>query len=317
MRKLTIIATCTFVALTVIWSLLRLTVEPAVDAKWIKGIYAKKEAVAAKVEGPKIVIVGGSASHFSFSAGDVSRKTGLPVINLGTHAGLGIDYLLDRARQSLAPGDTALLSIEYSLPGHTGINATVASQVAYNDLTYVLQARLQDKLALLFGIGPVQLFRAQVTNLLPRNPGHYHAASVNEHGDETANESVPVSPSRVEDLRSQGGPFGLNFRPSQAHPALVRFVNWTSARGIVVLYVPPPLFIPEQYRELDSTKVNFALMDAYYRRAGVTPIGTGSDYIMDAEDLFDTVKHANGTGRAKMSAQLAADLCRAVACPRR
>src|SRR5262245_38814378 len=84
----------------------------SISAVWVSGLYERKEAAARRTRDAKIVLVGGSATHYGFSARELQLLTGIPAVNLGTHGGLGMEYLLYRARRSIRRGDIAVLAIE-------------------------------------------------------------------------------------------------------------------------------------------------------------------------------------------------------------
>ena len=65
---------------------------------------------AASLPGPRILVFGGSATRISFDSVIVIRKVGIPTVNFGTHAGLGLAYILDRAKRAMQPGDIVLLA---------------------------------------------------------------------------------------------------------------------------------------------------------------------------------------------------------------
>jgi len=62
----------------------------------------------------KLVLVSGSNAHYGIRCATVYAETGIYCVNGGTHAGLTIDYILDRARDWLQPGDTVLLPLEFN-----------------------------------------------------------------------------------------------------------------------------------------------------------------------------------------------------------
>lgn len=83
------------------------------DADWVRHLFLRKEAALALAPpGPRVLIIGGSGCLFSLDAGVLERELHQPVINLCTHAGVGVEYMLSRARRHARQGDTVLLAIE-------------------------------------------------------------------------------------------------------------------------------------------------------------------------------------------------------------
>jgi len=63
---------------------------------------------------PRIILIGGSNVSFGIDAELMQRRLGIPVINDGLHAGLGVTPLRE-LQQYLQPGDVVILSLEYQL----------------------------------------------------------------------------------------------------------------------------------------------------------------------------------------------------------
>jgi len=77
--------------------------------------YENKKAYLKQITKPKIVVVGGSSALFGIDAQQIESSTGIPTVNMGVFASLGIDYMLDKAKKVLKPGDIIVTSIEYPL----------------------------------------------------------------------------------------------------------------------------------------------------------------------------------------------------------
>src|SRR4051812_31724248 len=98
------------ILLTIGWMTVVRFSQPSIQAIWAHGLYQRKTFAADRIQEPKIVIIGGSGAHYGYSAREISRETGLPVVNFGSHAGLGLPYILYKARKVLKPNDFAVLA---------------------------------------------------------------------------------------------------------------------------------------------------------------------------------------------------------------
>jgi hypothetical protein len=85
---------------------------PSLD--WTLALDSRTAAVAAKIHRPKIVFIGGSNIRFGVDAKAMTRDLGIPVINYGLHASLGMDVIADRAMQCVKPGDIVVFAPELS-----------------------------------------------------------------------------------------------------------------------------------------------------------------------------------------------------------
>lgn len=73
-----------------------------------------QEELLANTPSPRIILVGGSNVSFGLDAALMQRELGIPVINDGLHAGLGIAPLRE-LEEYLHPGDIVIISLEYQL----------------------------------------------------------------------------------------------------------------------------------------------------------------------------------------------------------
>ncbi|MER3433500.1 MAG: hypothetical protein C4288_08720 [Leptolyngbya sp. ERB_1_1] len=86
------------------------------DPAWVTSIYQQKIARAEQVKAPRrILLVGGSSTHFGLSAEELQEKFGIPVLNLGLHAGLGLDAIDKLVQDEIRPDDIVILFPEHDL----------------------------------------------------------------------------------------------------------------------------------------------------------------------------------------------------------
>ncbi|GEM_PF-1809078 len=72
-----------------------------------------KEELLQNTSSPKIIIIGGSNTVFNVDCREISRAIGLPVVNMGLHAGLGLHFMLNEVEPYLQAGDIVLIIPEY------------------------------------------------------------------------------------------------------------------------------------------------------------------------------------------------------------
>ena len=86
------------------------------EVRWIKSIYEDKVELADSVNASRrLLIVGGSGTHFGVDAVQIEEELGLPVFNIGLHAGLGLNALLASVSGEIRSGDIVLLIPEYGI----------------------------------------------------------------------------------------------------------------------------------------------------------------------------------------------------------
>jgi hypothetical protein len=246
---------------------------------------------------PRVVLVGGSALAFGIDSSAVSRAVGLPVINTGVHAGLGLRYLLRSAEESLRPGDIVAVVPEYEQFTGTTFDGDV--------LLLRLCALRFDRTALLC---------LRPSTLLKGNVGIF------EWKPKTTTERT----SRVGDeftyARSNFGPDGdeichlglpnrpfipvVKFNPElnlEAFRELSAFIEERGRSGVKVAFAFPPL-IRGCYvaNELTIRKVVNELAKRIPQSRWMQP----ESAVYDERYFFDTHYHLNAEGRAKMTENL-------------
>ena len=80
---------------------------------WTHRMDQRVRAAASHIRGRKIIFIGGSNLIFGVRADSLGRRVGLPVVNYGLHAGIGLDYAADRAAEIIGPGDIVILAPEH------------------------------------------------------------------------------------------------------------------------------------------------------------------------------------------------------------
>lgn len=305
-----------FVAATVSWigAIRVFTASPSIQEDWIRDLYAKKEAAAARISEPKIVIIGGSGTHYGYTGAAITRATGIPAINLGVHAGLGGEYLLERAKKSLKPGDWAILALEPQLYYALGPSKVTAEHVLRNDLGYLLRTpNIVTAIGIVFGLSPVDLFQSVLRRSIPWNSPTGRATTVSAWGDETLAVSGLSTPEMRRHL-DESGVFGPDIFDSKNPPPHLRnFFAWAKAHDVRVVEGWVPMLMQPEY-ETDPWLAYFTALKELYTENGGLSLGTATDYFQPIDGIFDNELHDNEIGRARASAVLARDICKIRVC---
>lgn len=69
----------------------------------------------AETDGRRLLLVGGSNLAFGINSERLEKEFQLPVVNMGLHAGLGHEFIINEAISQVRKGDVLILSLEYSL----------------------------------------------------------------------------------------------------------------------------------------------------------------------------------------------------------
>lgn len=272
------------------------------------------------IPAPRIIVIGGSSVAFGQNSKVMEELCGIPVINLGTHAGIGLHFMMQQAREKIRTGDIVLLAPEYAqfngtfdgwhpLLDHVIENPEAMQYIrSWGQLEAILEAvplKFKDPLdkRLRNFVAPGDIPAKEQTgwtinrvDTISDAPGY--------HGDTWSRERVR----RSHPLRDWD-PITGAYMDQQAITHVQEFRDACASMGVRVLIEYPP--VPEKYFEqsrrwIDSlhSVLTAALPGAVLRHPRES---TYPEYM-----FLDTVYHLNAVGREVRSRQLAAALAQFV-----
>ena len=78
-------------------------------------LYANLDKMARlrSIETPRLILIGGSNVSFGLNSEQIQKETGCEVINLGLHAGVGLNFMIKQVIDELRANDLVILCPEY------------------------------------------------------------------------------------------------------------------------------------------------------------------------------------------------------------
>lgn len=265
----------------------------------------EKVALAASREGRRILAFSGSSGFFDFRAADIEAVTGLAGVNLATHSGNGLAFLLWQAETTARPGDIVILPLEdgyYREPGITYYGANVALAMGagfFADLPFA------DKVVYLRQIHIRRLMKVAAARL---GIGSYElepdwTLPINAHGDMEADTPEPVALAGLIGRVSGQRADGFAFVP----PAFERirdFVARMKARDVTVVFTLPGIMETGA-----PSEAQVAELARQIEGADAVFIGLWERGAIPAEAMYDTIYHAALPGARVYTAQVIMALC--------
>jgi hypothetical protein len=299
-----------FLCAAAVWTaLVRKAYQPhtsGLESQWIAALQAKKRGAFA-VSGRKVIFVGGSATLFGVSARTAGQQLNVACINLGSHAGLGMSFLLREALLNAKAGDLIVLSMEYDLwrkdqrPAQTLVSYLLSgpwSEVMRASPILVAKCFLSpsfSEIAALLEWSPSSE-KIAAAQQKAKPPTDYTASTINELGDET---NHPVSRRAKVIERYELHP------DASLNPVIAgqfqAFLRKARARGITVLACNPPRLVDRE--EIDQPAPFLRRICAYYESLMV-PVLFGPDLRYDEEAFFDTAYHLTDQGAEEYTLKL-------------
>jgi hypothetical protein len=274
-----------------------------------------KEAAERKLEwadqmrakhGRAIGIIGGSTTTFGIDAEILERGHGLPVVNLGLHAGMGPEVCSGFGFAALRPGDTLIVSLEPSmltedLPEPTSLGVRMAwalrkpEIIGWDDTTWGWQHMLNP--------AKLQPGGYHVLTMLGKLAlGHplyrYHISDSRPGGLQVTAERRPSALNQSAYDESQS--LQLSDR---GRALLARIRHEARARGILVAYLLPWAYADEDHAEEVRSRHRQLLDEivAYLPMIREPELGVWTK----PGDFADSRQHLTEDAAQKRSSQLA------------
>jgi hypothetical protein len=298
---------------------------PVAAEYWLHPTKIVKLHLAERVEGRKILILGGSGALFGLDSERIERATHTATVNIAMHGGLSIDYMLDYARPLLRSGDMLLLSLEYEVYARDNVNTSwFTNNVMAWDPAYFLRLPFLDQidfaratsggrvaagvLAQMFG----QRLRQAHGRMLPSvdailadmrhvwRDGRHRAAVLGRYSFHHLDERGDIQGQRgTKNLRKgeHQTPTDVSARGIAEKPVwdrLQRLHDDCRRRNVRVVVVWPA--IPA--REAAAMGEAIDAIERHVKQIGLETLGRPRDAVFDDRLFFDTTYHLNEEGRA-------------------
>ena len=287
---------------------------PTNFSSWTYDISQKKEALAAAIPGRRVLLVGGSGVTFGLEAEEIERLTGRRTLNMGTHAGLGIDYLLSRVEKYSRSGDTVVLFIEYQLYMKSAPTEVLDDYLLSRDPDYFRQLSWGAKVSMATRVAFKRfqkgwaIRRKPEPESRPRPPYSQGALYINGYGDEMGNTVANRLPPNAE--MSKITTTLVKGIASDHQPGFERvraFVLWARQHKITVLAAFPNLMFHPEYDGAKSLQ-SFRTIADFYTKLGVPVVGTAREAMFPPDQYFDTPYHLTREAAIVRTDRLAPEL---------
>jgi hypothetical protein len=254
---------------------------------------------------PRIIFIGGSAFAFGNNSPLIAEQlTGYHPINMGLHAGLGMEYMLNEVKDKLQPGDVVVLSFEYENfidfpPGPKDVFDVIEARwqnLQYLPTSYI--PALLDK-GLIFAGGVLRRSVDSLTGTIDRQ-SYYQRTSFNSTGDAIVHYDLA---SLTDKVLEDGKTFEFRSQDVQRGIQMMNAFNADcQAKGVRVFYAYPPLV----GRLLEKSEPEIEKLEQELAQSLTFPIlDKPGDVAYPDSYYFDTRYHLNKIGANARSQHLA------------
>lgn len=248
---------------------------------------------------PKILLVGGSNLPFGIMSKKLEGATGMPVVDMGLHAGLGMNFILSEVEDNIHQGDVIVVSLEYhhflSKSMFNGEDVLVALLFDVNNgcLKYV---KLRQWIALL----PNMCLYAskKILNITPKVEDGFEdlftRESFNEYGDEMAHYGLPSTVHSGHEKALNGSVYKKSIK------RLAEFRDFVESKGAKFVLVACPY--PEAQFYLDEEAI--VRIEEEMLSAGLPFSIEPQDCIFPDSLMFNSFFHLSKEGAENRTAKL-------------
>jgi hypothetical protein len=269
------------------------------------------------IEGPRLIFVGGSNLLFGLDSREVEAQVGMPVVNMGIHAGAGLRFMLNHAERYARAGDVVVVVPEYP-HFYDRSPSTYDGQDELLTIALDVYPAARQDLSLSHWLAMYRFFPNYVGNkyfafarylLSPkRRKGKftvYMRDQLNAYGD-----VIGHLPRDNEDFPAVGEEnFDVDPRVVDH---LAAFSRTLDARGVQVLLMPTPY----QATSYTHTKATIeAIEQAWQQQADIQVLGTPWRYRFPDTMFWDSPEHLNRYGRELRTRYVIEDLKGALSIP--
>lgn len=255
------------------------------------------------IASPRLIFVGGSNLAFGIDSKKIQDSIGLPVVNLGLHAGLGLEYIINEIKLTAKSSDIVILSIEYflgikgdyELQKISARNFPFAKEFYtknyYSDIKTFFVKELPKNLR----TNLTQIYAPSSNTIINFDTSSvYSRSSFNVFGDVIRHLNKPL-PAKIYD-RSK-----FTYRYWEGIDFLNNFANYAKSKNIKVYFLYP------NYPETEYT-VNKEVIMKYANDIAadlnIQVLNNTSDFVFSDSLFYDTVYHLNKLGREKRTNRL-------------
>jgi hypothetical protein len=291
--------TLCIVIVIVVVNLLLLFYFPRGKVQYVAGALDKHERLDSLIGTPKMIIVGGSGAAFSIDSTQLEEAFGLPTVNMGITAALGMDFMLSEVRPYIEAGDVILIVLEYDhYHEENPTRKELADLVLLDPARFLPMLTTYEQAVIVAQYYPRSL--REWMSFYWRNGGvdwcrdpeqTYCRTSFDERGDVIIHLDRDGMIDRIEP------PSPDNDAPATPNvlSKLEHFIGYAHDQGATVILMPPA--VPHPAEEPDET-FQHALFASLRSELDISIVGDPADFIYDYDQFFDGRYHLTGPARS-------------------
>ena len=246
---------------------------------------------------------------FGVQAELIEKTLAYPTVNMGTHAGVGIAYMLHLAKQAAKPGDTVLLAFEYNTYtfGIVRRDPVFVDYLLARDPVYFRSLPIDARFQRAMMTTLPRLRKGLKNRFRPEGPPPlapvYHPSRLNAYGDQLGNEPA----NRPRNAANRYGRDGVLahglLKGMPAFENVREFVGWARANDVKVFATYPNILNHPIYDGAAAQGGLQRIRNAY-AELEVPMIGSFEESLMPPSAFLDTFYHLTREGARERTERL-------------
>ena len=270
-----------------------------------------------ETESPRVIVLGTSYITFSADTAVMEEELDMPCQIFGCHVGMGVRYFFDLVKDFIGEGDIVVYPIWEADVNYYGTELIMTGIEGRTDL--LLKMPPGAVKGVLAGSRDIitkkiyeplrdAIFRGVIDQVSDPEDPIYHISSFDEKGTMTARREECLIDDPVPD--DQKVRYSQENYPAEYIQFLNEFDAYCRERG-ASFYLSYPTVLDEG---LANSQEELDAFDAWLKSQATAPVITDiRDTVMEREEMYNAVMHANSLGAERYSRMLAEDVKEAIA----
>lgn len=281
--------------------------KPAMFANSLMGSAWYKQDLLQNTQGARIIIAGGSSAPYGVVSAQMQEASGMPCINIGITAYLGIDFYFSQMQKQIHEGDIVIIAPEYTM---------LENSISYSTVWTAAENYLQvlTRLPLSYWphmIGSYHLYATQKLDLLKNNgePALSAQQSYVQFGFGAQGDILTPRVNILEQLYNTQDTrtVSADILSEEFVKSINRFAAYAASKGARVYLTYAPFNRLALAKETPADGVS-SLDAALRAKCKVPYLGNLADGVMDENLFFDSNNHLNTKGAVLRTDALIQDL---------
>jgi hypothetical protein len=258
------------------------------ETDYIAAIIDKHQTLDAIKEN-RLILIGGSNLPFGIDSKMLSDSLQTNAINMGLHAGLGLNFMLNEVKPSIKKNDVIVLCLEYPLylnDAKTDVDLIDYTQEIYAPAQAYHQFNVKEKLLVYYSkFEKTFNKKEEVTNEV------FNRKQFNPYGDNTGHLNKPN-----EKVLKNKEPIG-KIEISESLGLLKDFNDLVNQKG-AKLFISYPAYERTEFIKNQSKLIELD-KELKENLSQITFLNSPETFAFESDYFYDTVYHLNGKGREK------------------